>query len=89
MEFKKSLPIGSIVTLKGMKRKVMIFGYKQKGHKNNEKIFDYVGVVYPEGHIDSRLHLGFDHININEVVFNGYFDDEREEFANLVDNFKE
>ena len=36
MNLKNSLPIGSVVMVKGIKRKVMIFGYKQKRRGQNE-----------------------------------------------------
>ncbi len=75
MNLKNSLPIGSVVMVKGIKRKVMIFGYKQKRRGQNENVFDYIGVVYPEGHIDNRLHIGFNQENIEKVIFRGYEDE--------------
>ena len=65
------LPIGSIVRLKGGERLLMIFGILQRSPVDPEQTFDYVGVSYPEGHIDSRLHIGFNKDLIEEVVFRG------------------
>ncbi len=83
------LPIGSIVKLKGIGRKIMIFGYDQHNRSKPNMNFEYIGVVYPEGHIDSKLHLGFNHNDIVEVVYEGYQDEERQDFVNIMNSVKE
>ena len=85
MNLKNSLPIGSVVMVKGIKRKVLIFGYKQKRRGQNENVFDYIGVVYPEGHIDNRLHIGFNQENIEKVIFRGYEDEQRDQLADIFE----
>lgn len=85
MNLKNSLPIGSVVMVKGIKRKVMIFGYKQKRRGQNENVFDYIGVVYPEGHIDNQLHIGFNQENIEKVIFRGYEDEQRDQLADIFE----
>ena len=42
-----SLPIGTVVLLNGGTHKVMITGYYAQMDDN--KVFDYMGVMYPEG----------------------------------------
>lgn len=89
MEMNKMLSIGSIVRLKGIGRKIMIFGYDQHSQSNPNMHFEYIGVVYPEGHIDSRLHLGFQHDDIVEVVYEGYQDEEYQNFINIMSGLRE
>ena len=45
----KYLPIGSIVTVKDINKKLMIIGYYSLEYKNSVKLYDYVGCSYPEG----------------------------------------
>lgn len=79
MNIKKLLPIGSVVLLKEGKKRLMIYGILQK-NKNEEKEFDYVGVLYPEGHIGNKFQYLFNHEDIEEIVFRGFEDAERENF---------
>lgn len=50
MDIKSLLPIGTVVLLKGAKKKLMIIGVKQTNAETDEE-FDYLGVIYPEGNI--------------------------------------
>ena len=82
----KFLPIGSVVLLKGGKKKVMITGYGifpantqiKNGQeiKPKKKLYEYGGCIYPEGIIDSKLVCAFDHEQIEEICFIGYETDE-------------
>ena len=47
------LPIGSVVTLEEGKHKLMIFGVKQT-HSETGKLYDYAGVLYPEGNVGTE-----------------------------------
>ena len=49
----KYLPIGSVVILKGAKRKLMITGYIQIDLKKLDKVYDYSGCLFPEGIINT------------------------------------
>lgn len=69
------LPIGSIVKLYNLEKKVMIFGILQQDLSGKNR-FDYIGVPYPEGHQDPRINLGFNNQDVEEVVFRGFEDDE-------------
>lgn len=47
---KSYLPIGSIVLLKNGKKKVMIYGRRQR-RITDEIEYDYIACLYPEGNI--------------------------------------
>ena len=48
---KDLLPIGSVVTLKEGKKKLMIIGRIQENEKS-KKLYDYAGCQWPEGYKD-------------------------------------
>ena len=77
------LPIGSVVRLKEGKKNVMIFGIKQTD-KGTGVEHDYIGVVYPEGNLGEELQFFFEHDSIDEVVFKGFEDKEREIFIDRL-----
>lgn len=85
LKYEYLLPLGSIVRLKGGKKKIMVCGYMQTGVATGEKVFDYVAVSYPEGLYDPRLKTAFDHTDIEEVVFRGYENDERKAFLLILE----
>lgn len=82
---KELLPIGSVVLLKEGTKKLMITGIKPVSEDNPNKIFDYIGVVYPEGYLSNEYNFLFNHNDINDVVFIGYNNPEREDFINLME----
>ena len=79
------LPIGSVVLLEGGTRKTVIMGVLQFDAKNQEKIYDYLGVPYPEGYLGPGSTYLFNHEHITEVYQRGYEDDERERFMQAVE----
>lgn len=78
------LPIGSVVLLKGGARKLMITGIKPVKEDEPDKVYDYIGVIYPEGFIGNEYNFLFDHENINDVVFRGYENPERKDFIDFL-----
>ena len=68
------MPIGTVVRLKNAEKLLMISGVMQKSYLSDEDIvyYDYVGVPYPAGYLDSSLLMRFNHDDIEETVFNGY-----------------
>ncbi|MBE5037781.1 DUF4176 domain-containing protein [Subdoligranulum sp. DSM 109015] len=80
---KELLPIGSVVTLQGTAKKVMIIGILQMQQESG-KLYDYLGVPYPEGYISPKKNLVFNHELINDVVFTGYDNPERQGFLKLM-----
>lgn len=79
------LPIGSVVLLKDSTKKVMIAGVCQKSATNPEKIWDYTGVIYPEGYLSSDKMFMFNNEQIEQIYALGYQDAEQMAFKNKVD----
>lgn len=73
------LPIGSIVLLKDGEKRLMVCGIKQTNAGGDGQEYDYLGVLYPEGHIGEQFQYLFNHADIDNVVFRGYEDKERNE----------
>ena len=80
------LPIGSVVLLKGGKKKVVIVGIKQTD-LNTNKLYDYLTVPYPEGFLNSECMFFTNHDLIEEVTFKGYEDEERREFIKKLKDY--
>lgn len=80
----KYLPIGTIVLLKGGKKRAMITGFCSVAQENQEKIYDYSGCVYPEGYLSSNQVCLFDHDQIEKIFFVGYEDDEEKIFKDKL-----
>lgn len=76
----KYLPIGTVVLLKGGKKRAMITGFCSVAQENQDKIYDYSGCVYPEGYLSSNQVCLFDHDQIEKVYFEGFVDDEEIQF---------
>lgn len=79
------LPIGSVVLIGNSKKKVMIVGVCQKGGSEEEKIWDYTGVIYPEGYLDSQKMFLFNNEQITQVFALGYQDEEQFAFKEKAD----
>ena len=63
---KEILPIGSIVLLKKGKKKLSVSGYMPVMKKEN-RVYDYCGILYPEGMIDDEIFF-FNHSDIKVLV---------------------
>ena len=84
-KFKRYLPLGSVILLKDAKKRVMITGYAVKCETFGERVFDYIGCLYPEGVISHDKNLLFDHKDIVKIFAVGYSDDEQKEFMKKLD----
>ena len=82
--FENLLPIGSVVLLNGGTKKLMITGIKQIKEGDSAKEYDYIGVVYPEGYLDHTSQFLFNHADINDVIFTGYSNPERQQFIEFI-----
>ena len=80
---KDYLPIGSVVLLHNGTKKIMIYGRKQLS-QNDNKEYDYVACLFPEGNINENYTFLFNQENIREVVFRGYENEEEQEFQKLL-----
>lgn len=79
------LPIGSVVLLKGGIKKLVIVGIKQANADEPDVEYDYVGVLYPEGYLGEDTFFLFNHEDINDIIFKGYSNPEREEFLTEIE----
>lgn len=80
---KNLLPVGSVVLLKEATKKLMIMGIFQVNSDEN-RIYDYIGVPYPEGFLGAENNFLFDHEDINDIIFTGYSNPEREIFMEAM-----
>lgn len=83
------LPVGSVVFLTGSERRVMIIGVLQIQEKEGEKIlWDYSGVLYPEGYFGPDKTFLFNNEQIEKVYFVGFQDEEQFTFKTKVDEIR-
>lgn len=81
------LPVGSVITLTEATKKIMIIGTGVKREKD-DTLYDYVGVPFPEGYIDSEILLLFMHDDIERVDFLGYINSEVQFYRNQLKKFE-
>ncbi len=82
------LPIGTIVMLKGGKKKIMIFGVKYRKIKQNKtEEYDYIAVPYPEGNMGEQYQYLFNKSDIETVYYKGYENEEQENFLKQLEKF--
>ena len=85
----KLYPLGTIVYLEEGTKKIMIIGRGAVMHDDNleeDVMYDYVGCLYPQG-INPEDGLFFNHNNIDQVIFEGYQDEEEERFLQVYDEW--
>ena len=82
----KYLPIGSVVKISDSQKKLMITGYLRisTNEKQERKICDYCGCLYPEGVITTETNYVFNQNNIEEICFLGFEDDEQKKFQEKI-----
>lgn len=80
MNIETSFPLGTVVLLKGGKKRVMIIGFYPVSKGENSKMYDYIGCIYPEGILTSDKHLMFNHNQIEQVFHLGMVSDEDKNF---------
>lgn len=76
----KFLPIGTVVLLKGAKKRLMITGFCSFDEAKKDKAYDYTGCLYPEGIISSKQMALFNHSQIEKVYHLGLRDEEEKQF---------
>lgn len=80
MNYGKYLPIGTVVMLKGGRKRAMITGFCSISGEDKSKVFDYSGCLYPEGFLSSNQTLLFNHEQIEKVFHFGLIDEEEKQF---------
>lgn len=76
----KFLPIGTVVLLKGGKKRLMVCGFCAFDESNKNKVYDYTGCLFPEGIISSKQLALFDHSQIERIYYLGLSDQEEKGF---------
>ena len=89
MKIKELLPIGTIVLLKDGEKRLKINGILQTDMNKTQKNYDYIGILYPEGHIGEGFQYLFNHEDISEIIFRGFEDSERDEFLDKLSKIYE
>lgn len=80
------LPIGSVVLLRGAKKKLMIYGVRQTSAET-KKEYDYIAVMYPEGNVGGKSQVMFNHEDIEEIFYQGFENEERMEFLSKLNAY--
>lgn len=78
--FERTLPIGSVVLLKGAGKRLMIIGYCKYKAGDEETVYDYAGCLYPEGFMSPEETALFNHEQIDKIFALGYQNQKRFEF---------
>lgn len=84
-EYKKYLPLGSVVLIKNAKKRIMIIGFAIRSEETPGKVWDYIGCLYPEGVQSPDKNLVFNHEDIGTVYSLGYCDDEHKRYINFME----
>jgi len=87
MNYEKYLPIGTVVLLKGGKKRAMITGFCITPSEEPSKIYDYSGCLYPEGMLKSSQTLLFNHNQIEKIYHLGLVDQEEKDFKAKLNEF--
>ena len=82
----KFLPIGTVVRLKGGNKNVMILSYLifPTGKDEKKEMYDYGACQFPEGVMDSKTGIGFNHSDIEEVIHLGCQDEDYKKLNSLL-----
>ena len=65
----------------------MIIGFLGIDKEEKEKVYDYIGCLYPEWMIDTGKNLLFNHSQIDKIYYFGYQDNEEKEFKRLIEDW--
>ena len=87
--YEKYLPIGTVVTLKNGRKKIMITGFCTMTEVEKEKVYDYSGCLYPEGYLKSNQFLLFNHEQIDKICHLGLIDEDEKKFKDKLEKLLE
>ena len=85
MKIEGLLPVGSIILLKEGNHRLMIIGYCQKLLSQPEKVYDYVGCLFPEGFISADRNYLFNRDQIDKIYHVGYQTDGQFSFVEKME----
>lgn len=80
----KRLPIGTVCTIKGNDKKVMINGYCAYSFQKALERYDYTSVYFPEGNLANKTIL-FNEEDIKTIEYKGLENNEYNSFADMLD----
>jgi len=80
---KNLLPIGSVVQLNGGEKRLIIMGVVQINPEDNKE-YDYLSCLYPEGFAGPEFLYMFNHEDIEHVSAEGFTDDEYHAFRETL-----
>lgn len=83
---KQLYPIGTVVMLHGGEKALMVFGRKQMDPEEN-KVYDYIGVFFPEGYLTPEFSFLFQHEDIAEVLYPGFENEEEQNFRKALSEY--
>lgn len=78
------LPVGTVCTLNNTNRKYVIIGYFSLEYKSNVKLYDYIGLPYPEGFLKRNMVSSFNHSDILNIDYLGFINEDFEKFNNII-----
>lgn len=81
---KSLLPLGTVVSLKGVEHRVMILGYARFKEGDTSHVYDYIGCNFPEGFIGVDKTMIFDHETIASLYYLGYNNADSAQFIQKV-----
>ena len=88
--FERTLPIGSVVSLYGGEKRLMILGYvKYLRGDDSGKVYDYCGCTYPEGYVGSEATAVFNNEDIEHIYALGFQDEVQFEFREKLERILE
>jgi len=85
LEKQKRVPLGSIVILNGGVQKLVVISRCMIiPIKNKQYLFEYGGCIYPQGLVSDRVFY-FNTEDIQEVVFEGFSDEDDDRMNGILD----
>ncbi len=82
--FERTLPIGSVVSLYGAEKRLMVLGYLKYLKGDDTSVYDYCGCTFPEGYRNSESTAVFNHQDIEHIYALGFQDELQFEFRNRL-----
>ena len=81
------LALGSVVTLNGGSRRVMVVGRVQRDARTGI-VYDYSGCPWPQGMVDSNKLIVFNRGDVAQVHGSGFVDEQESAWLRILDALK-